>query len=458
MAMRGYFPKLALALATLVVVASSHAQEAPSLEASAAAAQSCVATVRVLDAAQHDEKSLPRVTVCTGVCVEKGWIVTPAFAGSDSQIRLTLPGGEQSAARLRVIDEYSGLALLEADTKELKVLKPANASPKIGGWLVSAAAWGVEQPVISHGILSGRERTVGGMQYPPLLQVDLRTTETSSGAAVVNIAGELLGLVVLVDDGKDRRGFTFAVPVSHVQRLLRARVAQGVVDKPMEAQGPDAEQSRVKEVNTSVVILKRRRPIVGMVLDGIGESVLIKRIEKNSPAEKAGLKVGDIIQAVDGVQIRSVYQAVTPVLYKQPGDTITYQVQQGQEIRQVEVVLGGGVELPRASAETIGQFIRPKVDIEGTGRGVYVKRTPGRAEVAEVLAPAEGAALDEQRLSTPAEQVKLLERALDSYRAVITYQQGQLSQREEERHVTEQHIKTLERDIELLKRRMDEAK
>ncbi|HTN77743.1 MAG TPA: PDZ domain-containing protein, partial [Pirellulaceae bacterium] len=244
----------------------------------------------------------------------------------------------------------------------------------------------------------------------------------------------------------------------HVQRLLRARVERPALDKPMPATESSPAVSelnrdrRLEDVGTSVVVLKRRRPIVGMVLDGIGESVVIKRIEKNSPADKAGLKVGDVVQAVEGIRIRSVYQAVTPVLYKQPGDIVAYEVLQGETARRVEVTLGGGVELPSAPAEVLGSFIRPKVDIEGVGKGLYYTRSAKRTELREVAAPSDAPlASDEKKLNSSTEQILLLEKALDSYRAVITYQQGQLSQRDDEHRAAEEQIKRLETQLEKLK-------
>ncbi len=463
----------------------------PPLEDAAATAQAGVATVRVLDLVANDDlanddgapdgaaaddatvanatdpldpKSTlrPRVTVCTGVCVEPGWVVAPAFAGSDSQIRLTLPGGEQSPGRLRVIDEYSGLALIQADTKHLTPLAPAKQPAKVGAWVLSAAAWGVEKPVVSLGILSGEERTVGGMQYPPLLQLDLRTTETSSGAALINSAGELLGVVVLVDGAKDQRGWTFAVPASHVQRLLRARVEHHAQVDPSAApqaaapaqQGAAVHDERLDEVRASVVVLKRRRPIVGCQLDGIGESIVVKRVDQHSPAAKAGLKVGDIVQAVDGVKIRSVYQAIRPVLYKQPGDIVTYDVEQSGESRKVEVVLGGGVEFESAPVEALGEYIRPKVDIEGTRGGRYIAKSGGSA-VRELVLPGEAEDLRAAQTSerSRAAELKLMEKALQRYLATIAIQQEELSQREKERRETEALILELQTQVKELQQR-----
>jgi len=93
-----------------------------------------------------ERQSLPAVTVCSGVCVREGRIITAAMAGSDTRIRLTLPGGNQADAKVQVIDEYTGLALLKADTRALVPLVSAEKAPAVGGNVLTAAAWGVEQP------------------------------------------------------------------------------------------------------------------------------------------------------------------------------------------------------------------------------------------------------------------------------------------------------------------------
>jgi S1-C subfamily serine protease len=437
-----------IALFSLLRGASlGRAQELPDLERPAEIAQRGVATVRILDEMPDADSAAPeatksRVTVCTGVCVEQGWIVTPAFAGSDSQIRLTLAGGDQSTGTLRVIDEYSGLALVQCDTKDLKPLKPASGEPKVGAWVLSAAAWGIEKPIISFGNLSGVGRAAGGLQFPPLLQADLRTTETSGGSALVNRDGDLLGIVVLADEAKDQRGFSFAVPVAHVQRLLRARIT-----------------AKPGEKNTSVVVLKRRRPVVGMVLeaaDARADRFVITRIIPDGPADKAGLKKGDVIVAIDGIRIRTVTQASLLVMQRQPGDVMTYDVQEGDKVRRVEVVLAGGVVFPAAPAELLSEYIRPKIDIEGLGQGRSVVRSSIGGNIREVAAPGDAAtpAGDERQLQSPLAQVKLLQTALDRYQAVITLLHQQLAERDQERRATDGRVKQLETEVERLKAMM----
>lgn len=437
-----------------LAIAIARGEETPSFKAAAEKLQAATITVRVTasvakaDDAKSDSpvaegakpevaKVAPRVAVFSGVSLGKGQAVAPLGAGSAGRIRITLSGGLQTEARPRVLDEYSGLALLDLDKKDVPGLDLAEALPAVGAWVLSAAAWGVEKPVVSLGIVSGADRTLRGASFPPLLQADLRTAETSSGAGLVDEQGKLVGVVVAADSPDERRSWTYAVPVSHVRRLVRARA-----DKPDDK---------------SVVVLQRRRPSVGMVLETEAEKVVVKRVEKNSPAEKAGIKVGDQIIAADGVNIRSAYQAVQPVLSRQPGDTLSYVVQQDGEPKTIEVVLGGGVALPAASADGLGSFIRPKFDIEIVGKGVARSKAAG-GDVRELFAPGNVPEPRQPEAAQPtiAESIKLLDKALDRYRSTIEFQQGRLAKQDEERIETTRQLDALKARIRSLEKQLEE--
>jgi hypothetical protein len=271
----------------------------------------------------------------------------------------------------------------------------------------------------------------------------MRTAETASGAGLVDHRGKLLGIVVLADQPDRHRGWTYAVPATHVDRLRRAFETQ---DRNAAKETPRMERS--------VLILKRRRPVIGMVLGGEPDQVVVRRVAPDSPAARAGIQVGDQILAADGVQIRSVYQAVRPVLFKQPGDVMRYLVQRQDAVQNVDVKLGGGVELPSATLENLGQYVRPKIDVEGLAHGRF-RASSGRGEVREVFAgePDDSDAETDPRLVTNSEKLRMLERALDAYRNVIEYQQQELGRSAKERKQLEEQV----RDLETRLKSMDEA-
>ncbi|MFT5523791.1 MAG: S1-C subfamily serine protease [Pirellulaceae bacterium] len=424
------------------LVATATAEAPSGFEKASAQLQRSIVTVRVTNpinsqnaakprnATESNISTEPRVTICSGICIGNGLIVSPAYAASDSKIRITLADGVQTTASLRVIDEYSGLSLLQAERTDTPSLSLATELPEVGSWVLSAAAWGTEKPVIGLGIVSGHDRSIAGLAYPPLLQCSMPSTETSSGAAVTNRDGQLIGVVVAADRDT-QKGWAYAVPVRDVKRLIRA------------GEGSNKEEG--------VTVLKRRRPVVGMILEGNSDKIVVTRVTKSSPAEKAGIKVGDQIVAANGVKIRSVYQAVRPVLNKQPGDTIEYVVIQQDQRKTIEVVLGGGVELPSAPFAQLEQYVRPKLDITGDGQRIVARNAQGTER--EVFAadndigPGPETVVDER--------IRLLEKALDGYRSVIVYQQDKLLKEQEGR---EKRVDELQKQIEQLRQELNELK
>jgi hypothetical protein len=318
----------------------------------------------------EDDKGCRRpcsVVVCSGVCVAPKKVVTAVPVSSDSIIRLTFPGGKQDDAHLRVVDEFTGLVLLESPNCAAQPLELAAELPEEGSQVCTAAAWGVEKPLVFQGMVSGTGHMLSGMCYPPLLVCQLPTTSTSTGSAIVNRDGKLVGVVVGADPAAMHQGWmTYAIPASHVQRLLRA-----------------SEESDKQGHERSVVVLKRRRPKVGWVLESEGETIKVQLLLSGGPAEKAGIMKGDLVLKAEGVRIRSIYQAHSHTMCKQAGDTLTYSIQRGDQTLDIEVVLGGAVEVESLPADTRNEFVQPKLEYGRDERGLYYVK-PYRANPGEV--------------------------------------------------------------------------
>lgn len=425
-----------IATAFCLLSGVAHAQSELTSEACATALQRATVTVRVRlhpdvkekESEPEDAESIKataHVTICSGVAVTDKLVVTTAFAAADSQIRLTLPGGQQREARLRVFDEFSGLALLESKEGHLQALPFGAEKPPVGAWVMGSAAWGAEQPLISVGVVGGIDRSIKGCVYPPLLQCDIRPAETSSGAGLVDRHGNLVGVIVAGDGPEVTRGWMYAVPVSHVQRLLRARVENAKDD--------------------SVVVLKRRRPTIGCTFLGSEAGVAVTRVNPDSPAEKAGIQVGDRIVSVDGLKVRAAYDAGRPSLYKQPGDTMVFEVERKGETKKFEIVLGGGVELPGATLNVLGQLVAPKIEVNLRP----ATASPAKPFAVEINAPY---AVPSEKDVASQEKVKLLEKAMDRYRSVIEQQQKELSLRDQERRQQAETIELLKSELDGLKK------
>ncbi len=301
------------------------------------------------------------VTVFTGVSLGKGLIITFGSAPSTWRYRLTLPDGAQADGKLRVIDRYSGLRLLEISQKDLPSLTPVSAVPPVGTTLYTAAAAGIDKPIVSRGILGGVGRNYSRRRLPPLLQCDVRTTDTSSGAAVVDGQGRLVGVIAVNATPGQGNGWTYVVPVRHVQRVQRAYVKGESTREP--------------------VILHSQRPVVGMIMkSGGNDRVAVQSVVQGGPAEKAGIRKGDRVLAVDDQQVRSVYQVVNLVLKRQPGDRMTFSILQGGKDKRIQVTLGGvpldGLTLLGNRFQRRPRPLNFKPDKENKTAGVRVPRDP----------------------------------------------------------------------------------
>ncbi len=383
-------------------------------------------TKPLVASATNSVSEADEVTVCSGVLVGKSRIAT--FVGDrdclSARFRVTLPAGEQAVATLRVVDHYSGLVLLKLETANLAGLESATELPKIGGAVLTAAAAGIDRPAVSAGILSGVERSLPTLDLPPLIQCDVRATETSSGAALVDRSGKLIGVVVANTAPGERPGWTYAVPVSHVERLLAA-----------EKDGP-------------VVELKRRRPAVGFTL-GPGDKegvVQVERVE-NGPAAQAGIQKGDLVLEADGRRIRSAYQAVNRIMTKQPGDKLSLVIDRGGQRKAVELTLGAGATAVSDVASTDPAIVRvgPQLSVSSLdGKQIAVRNSQGIEEVAVNSAT--------RSRRGPVTEVDMLRIQVDAFEKVIRKLQGEIDARSQSQSDTEKLIRSLREEISQLKK------
>jgi S1-C subfamily serine protease len=364
------------------------------------------------------------VRVSSGVLLGEGRLVTFVNAPAGSNIRVTLPDGSSVPAELRVVDRYSGLSLLRVGETDLPGMVLATAPPDPGMRLLTAAASGMEAPLLSLGILGGTDRIVGAW-LPPLLQCDLRTTASSCGAAILDLNGRVRGIIVATESGAERNGWTYAVPAFHVQRLMKAE------------SDPDVR---------GVVVLERRRPELGLSLapgDEAG-SVIVERVRAEGPASQAGLMPGDQVLSADHRPIRSVYQAVVLVLRKQPGDVVAMTVRRGVLVQNVEITLGNA-----GPAEPVERAANPQL---GLGRSQSVRSTgAGQVEVREtVLGPEEStvAVTEEPEAQlVPRETLRLMTEESRMLREAIGSFRSELERRDAEIEKLRQQLERLEKQV-----------
>jgi len=377
------------------------------------------------------------VTVCSGVSVGQRLVVTYAQVASPRsaapQFRVTLPDGEQSSAELRVADLYSGLNLVELQKGDLPALECADKSPKVGDTVMTASASGIEPPIISRGIVSGLERALSGTGLPPLLLCDVRTTETSSGAPLVNDQGQLVGVIIAAGATNQMANWAYAVPAQFVTRLMSAH-------KPGE-----------------LVVLERRRATVGLTM-GQGEedgTVVVEHVTPQGPADRAGFRNGDRIVEAEGRKIRSAYQAVDMILSRQPGDQVEFVVEQDGEQKNLQVTLGGAVEPASGPYGNSGGVYVPQVKVEKLSdnsikveNGIDFLQTPAQpaptANRTRVLAGLAGSEADVKVLQ---EQILRCEKSISELQAEVDDRDRKLAENEKQIKLLRQELSALQRKV-----------
>jgi Do/DeqQ family serine protease len=234
---------------------------------------------------QRVEQSLGSGVILDG----QGLIVTNRHVINDAQeITVVLSDRREFEARVLLADERADLAVLKVDTHgdRLPVLEIGDSDQLEVGDLVLAIGnpFGVGQTVTS-GIVSGLARSIGVNDYRSFIQTDAAINPGNSGGALVDLDGRLVGInTAIFSQSGGSIGIGFAIPTSLVRRTLEAATHGGKIVRPwLGAAG---------------------QGVTPEIAQGLGlphpEGVLVRDVAPGSPAAQAGVRIGDVILAVDG--------------------------------------------------------------------------------------------------------------------------------------------------------------
>lgn len=266
----------------------------------------------------------------SGVIVgEDGVIVTNnhVIAGAD-ELKVVLSDRREYNAELILADDRTDLAVLKIDTGEdpLPTLSYADTRDVEVGDLVLAIGnpFGVGQTVTS-GIISATARTdVGVSDYAFFLQTDAAVNPGNSGGALINIAGELVGVnTAIYSRSGGSNGIGFAIPAEMVRRVVDAAINEGMIVRPwlgVKGEAVSFDVARTQGLD---------RPV----------GVIVTEVFEDGPADKAGLRRGDLILAIDGREVFDERGLKFLAATRSPGETAVLDVRRGGEPRTVSAEL-----------------------------------------------------------------------------------------------------------------------
>ena len=231
----------------------------------------------------------------SGVIVdrERGYVLTNNHVINNAQdVVVTLKDRRTLKARLVGTDPGTDIAVLKIDASNLAELKFGDSdSMNVGDFVVAIGnPFGIGQTVTS-GIVSALGRTGLGIEgYEDFIQTDASINPGNSGGALVNLAGELIGInTAIIGPSGSSVGIGFAVPSNMARAVMEQIIRFG----------------EVRRGRVGVVTQDMTHELAQSLAAGSAEGAVVVKVEPGSPAEKAGLKPRDIVTGVDGRPVRS---------------------------------------------------------------------------------------------------------------------------------------------------------
>lgn len=259
---------------------------------------------------------------------------------SSNSISVTLYDGKSYDAVLIGYDESSDIAVLKIDAEGLTpVVLGDSDNLNVGD---SVVAIGNPLGELTFSLTSGavsalnREITLSNSVTMNLIQTDCAINSGNSGGALFNLYGEVIGITNAKYSGSgsgasiDNIGF--AIPINHVRGIVESIIENGYVAKPY----------------IGVIVSDVSEETMGY---GLPAGAAVKAVSEDSPAEKAGLQVNDIITAVNGKEISGRTGLSEAVSAASVGDTLTLTVYRQGNTISVDVTVGEQIQSALANED-----------------------------------------------------------------------------------------------------------
>lgn len=249
-----------------------------------------------------------------------GVIVTNAHVISGAtSVSVAMRDGTTYSAKIVGVDETNDLAVVRIDAKNLPIAPLGRSSDLIvGEWTIAIGnpfgfVLGNNEPSVSVGVVSavGRNlagRTEGGGVYIDMIQTDAAINPGNSGGPLVNATGEVIGVnSSIYSPSGGSVGLGFAIPIDRTKRIVEDLLEHGSVRQPW-------------------VGIRLETPQVQSAREVASVGAIVARIAPGSPAERAGVRVGDQITAVGSRAVRNPYEWEARLLDLRVGESLAITV------------------------------------------------------------------------------------------------------------------------------------
>ena len=349
---------------------------------------------------RQQPRSQRATSLGSGVVVSPdGYIITNNHVvDGATDVKVSFANKEEMPAKIVGTDKYTDVAILKIDRKNLPALPFADSGKAEVGDVVLAIGepFGLGQTV-TMGIISAKGRAGLGIErFEDFIQTDAAINRGNSGGALIDTKGELVGIntAILAGETGGNQGVGFAIPANLARNIMNQILKSGKVTRgymgilPQELTPDMARAFNMPNAH----------------------GVAVAQVEPGSPAEHGGLKVGDVITAVNNDAVDDVNAFRLQVAGFAPGTTVHLKVNRNGQTMDVPVTLGEfnlEAENRGPRGERGGNNV-PEGGEKGALRGVSVQAlTPDLREELQLPENATGVAITDLDDDSPAAQAGL---------------------------------------------------
>src|SRR5712692_6525510 len=334
-----------------------------------------------------------------------------------NEVTVKLTDNREFKAKVIGVDRRTDVALVKIEAKNLPTVRIGDASKaRVGQWVAAIGSpFGLENTVTA-GIISAKSRSLPDETYVPFIQTDVAINPGNSGGPLFNMAGEVIGInSQIYSRTGGYMGLSFAVPIDVAMRVKTDLQKYGKVSRGRLGV---TIQGVTQELADSFGLKK-------------AQGALVSAVEPKSPADKAGVKTGDIILSVDGRTIENSIDLPRVIGESRPGTPVSLKIWRQGETRELSASLGEAPAEKVAKAESelkakpgkLGLAVRPLTQEERkqleTEGGLLVEQSEGPAARAGVRAGDIILAFNNQTVKTVDQLRRLVDRSRGSVALLI---------------------------------------
>lgn len=288
------------------------------------------------------EQQFERHSLGSGFIISKdGYILTNNHVVEKAtKIHIKTEGGEDYEAKVVGKDEKYDLALLKIKTKkgDTPIVSFGDSDKlEVGDWVIAIGnPFGLSHTVTA-GIVSAKDRVIGAGPYDDFIQTDASINPGNSGGPLFNIRGEVVGINTAIHAAGQGIGFT--VPINMAKKFIEDILTKGKITRGWLGVGiQNISEEIAKQFGASV-----------------SSGALVTQVFPKTPAEKAGIKRGDIIVEYNGKEVKNVNDLTRLVGTTTPGEKTQITIIRGEERIKIPVQITERKEGEEVSRE----FLQP---------------------------------------------------------------------------------------------------